>query len=112
MIEHSAGDLIVTVSADVGLAELNAGLSNSGQMLALDPPEANELTVAEVFDQALSGPRSHRYGEPRDLVLGIEVELHDGTVARSGGRVVRALRATTCPSCLRARTAVWAGSAS
>ncbi len=55
MIEHSAGDLIVTVSADVGLAELNAGLSNSGQMLALDPPEANELTVAEVFDQALSG---------------------------------------------------------
>jgi glycolate oxidase FAD binding subunit len=97
VIEHSAGDLIVTVSADVGLAELNAGLSNSGQMLALDPPGANELTVAEVFDQALSGPRSHRYGEPRDLVLGIEVELHDGTVARSGGRVVKSVAGYDLP---------------
>ena len=40
MIDHSAGDLIVTVSADVGLAELNAELANAGQMLALDPPGA------------------------------------------------------------------------
>ena len=75
MINHSPGDLIATVSADVGLAELNTELAKAGQMLALDPPGADRLTVAEVFDQALSGPRSHRYGEPRDLVLGMEVEL-------------------------------------
>ncbi len=66
MINHSPGDLIATVSADVGLAELNAELAKAGQMLALDPPGADRLTVAEVFDQALSGPRSHRYGEPRE----------------------------------------------
>ena len=40
MIDHSPGDLIATVSADVGLAELNAELGAAGQMLALDPPGA------------------------------------------------------------------------
>ena len=97
MIDHSPGDLIATVSADVGLAELNAELAKAGQMLALDPPGADRLTVSEVFDQALSGPRSHRYGEPRDLVLGMEVELSDGTVARSGGRVVKSVAGYDLP---------------
>ena len=37
----------------------------------------------------LSGPRRHRYGAPRDLVLGVTVVLADGTVASSGGKVVK-----------------------
>jgi glycolate oxidase FAD binding subunit len=89
VIDHRPGDLICTVSADVSLADLNAELATAGQMLALDPPGAERLTIGEVFDGALSGPRSHRYGEPRDLIVGIQVELADGTVSRAGGRVVK-----------------------
>src|SRR5689334_10616954 len=37
----------------------------------------------------LSGPRRHRYGAPRDLVIGVTVVLADGTVASSGGKVVK-----------------------
>src|SRR5690242_21421221 len=51
--------------------------------------DAGELTLGEGFDGNLAGPRSHRYGEPRDVVLGMTVELADGTVARCGGRVVK-----------------------
>jgi glycolate oxidase FAD binding subunit len=36
-----------------------------------------------------SGPLRHRYGGVRDLVLGTTVVLSDGTVARSGGRVIK-----------------------
>jgi glycolate oxidase FAD binding subunit len=89
VIRHEPGDLVCNVSAGVGMAELAAELAKAGQMLALDPPGAAELTVGQVFDAGLSGPRSHRYGEPRDLVLGMTVELADGTVARCGGRVVK-----------------------
>ena len=89
MIRHEPGDLVCCASADVGLAELGAELAKAGQMLALDPPGAGRLTLGEVFDGGLAGPRSHRYGEPRDLVLGMTVELADGTVARCGGRVVK-----------------------
>jgi glycolate oxidase FAD binding subunit len=89
VIDHRPGDLVCTVEASVGLAELHRALAREGQMLALDPPQADRLSVGDVFDRALSGPLSHRYGEPRDLVLGLTVELPDGTVARSGGRVVK-----------------------
>ncbi len=89
MIRHEPGDLVCCASADVGLAELGAELAKAGQMLALDPPGAGRLTLGQVFDGGLAGPRSHRYGEPRDLVLGMTVELADGTVARCGGRVVK-----------------------
>ncbi len=89
MIDHRPGDLVCTVEAEVGLAELNRELAREGQLLALDPPGAERLVVGEVFDRALSGPLSHSHGEPRDLVLGLTVELADGTVARSGGKVVK-----------------------
>ncbi len=36
-----------------------------------------------------SGPLRHRYGGVRDLVIGITVALSDGTVARSGGKVIK-----------------------
>jgi glycolate oxidase FAD binding subunit len=89
VIEHAAGDLTCTVEAGTALAELDRELARAGQMLALDPPGAEELTVGEVFDRALFGPRAHRYGLPRDLVLGIHAQLPDGTVVRGGGKVVK-----------------------
>jgi glycolate oxidase FAD binding subunit len=36
-----------------------------------------------------AGPRRLRYGTPRDLVIGVTVVRADGTVARSGGKVVK-----------------------
>ena len=34
-------------------------------------------------------PRRHRYGTPRDLIIGIEIALADGRIAKAGGRVVK-----------------------
>jgi glycolate oxidase FAD binding subunit len=36
-----------------------------------------------------SGPLRHRYGSMRDLVVGATVALSDGTLARSGGKVIK-----------------------
>jgi glycolate oxidase FAD binding subunit len=36
-----------------------------------------------------SGPRRRRFGAPRDRILGAHFALADGTLARSGGRVVK-----------------------
>src|SRR5207342_902394 len=60
-----------------------------GQMLALDPPGAERLTVAEAFSSAVTGPRAHGYGLPRDLLLGVALRLPDGSVVHGGGRVVK-----------------------
>jgi glycolate dehydrogenase FAD-binding subunit len=71
----------------VRLSALNAVLGKRGQMLALDPP--GDPTIGACLAAAHSGPRRHRYGAARDLVLGVTVVLGDGTVASAGGKVVK-----------------------
>jgi glycolate oxidase FAD binding subunit len=97
VIEHEPGDLTCTVAADVPLSELQRVVGLGGQMLALDPPAGDGFTVGEAFAVGGCGPRSHRYGPPRDLVLGMTVRLADGTVARAGGRVVKTVAGYDLP---------------
>jgi glycolate oxidase FAD binding subunit len=88
LVDHAAGDLVVTAQAGVRLAALQARLAEAGQWLALDPPEAG-ATLGGVVAAGASGPRRHRYGAPRDVLIGIRVVLADGSVAKAGGRVVK-----------------------
>ena len=46
-------------------------------------------TVGGTLATGAAGPRRLRYGTPRDLVIGITVIRADGTVAHSGGKVVK-----------------------
>ena len=87
LLEHEAGDLTATVEAGMRLSTLNERLADHGQMLALDPP--GDPTVGAAVAGDLFGPRAHRYGRARDLVLGVTVVLGDGTVANAGGKVVK-----------------------
>jgi glycolate oxidase FAD binding subunit len=87
LLEHEAGDLTATVEAGLRLSALNERLAGEGQMLALDPP--GDPTIGAAIAGDLFGPRAHRYGRPRDLVLGVTLVLGDGTVANSGGKVVK-----------------------
>lgn len=87
ILEHEAGDLTCTVEAEIRLSALQEALAAHGQMLALDPP--GDPTLGACLAANLSGPRRHRYGTMRDLVIGVTVVLPDGTVASSGGKVVK-----------------------
>jgi glycolate dehydrogenase FAD-binding subunit len=87
VLEHEAGDLTCTVEAGIRLSTLQAALARAGQRLSLDPP--GDPTVGACLAGRLSGPLSHRYGTPRDLVLGVTLVLGDGSVASSGGKVVK-----------------------
>lgn len=87
ILEHDPGDLTATVEAGVRLSELRALLSAAGQRLSLDPP--GDPTVGALVALNLAGPLRHRFGTPRDLVLGATLVLGDGTIASSGGKVVK-----------------------
>ncbi len=87
ILEHEAGDLTCTVEAGVRLSALKNALEPFDQRLALDPP--GDPTVGACVAAALSGPLRHRFGTPRDLVLGVTLVLGDGTVTSSGGKVVK-----------------------
>jgi glycolate oxidase FAD binding subunit len=87
ILEHDPGDLTCTVEAGVRLSALNAAVGGRGQRLSLDPPD--NPTIGALLAENLSGPLRHRFGAPRDLVLGVTLVLADGTVSSAGGKVVK-----------------------
>jgi glycolate oxidase FAD binding subunit len=89
IVEHNAGDLTAVLEAGVPLAEAQAIFANEGQRLALDPPDAGGATIGGVVATGDTGPLRGRYGGPRDLVVGMRVALSDGTLAKSGGKVIK-----------------------
>jgi glycolate oxidase FAD binding subunit len=91
IVEHNAGDLTAVLQAGVPLARAQEQFATAGQMLALDPwlGRGHQATVGGVVATADSGPLRHRYGAPRDLIVGMTVALGDGTIARSGGKVIK-----------------------
>jgi len=87
ILEHEAGDLTCTVESGIRLSTLNAALARHGQRLSLDPP--GDPTVGALLARNVSGPLRHRFGAPRDLVLGVTLVLADGTITSAGGKVVK-----------------------
>ena len=87
ILEYEPGDLTCVVEAGVRLSALHAALAEHGQRLSLDPP--GDPTIGACLAANLSGPLRHRFGAPRDLVLGVTLVLADGTIANAGGKVVK-----------------------
>jgi glycolate oxidase FAD binding subunit len=88
ILEHAAGDLVVRAEAGTALERLQAAVAGAGQRLALDPPERG-ATLGGIVAANASGPLRLRYGTARDLLIGVTYVLADGTIARSGGKVVK-----------------------
>ena len=89
IIEHAHADMTATVQAGCGFEALQTKLSEHGQRVALDCLWPDKATVGGVLAVNDSGPLRVRFGSLRDLIIGITLALPDGTVAKSGGKVVK-----------------------
>jgi len=89
VLAHEHGDLTATIEAGATLRDVNQALARHRQWLPLDPPFADEATIGGILATNDSGPLRHRYGTPRDLVIGIQLATTDGVLAKAGGRVVK-----------------------
>ena len=89
ILEYAPGDMTVTAGSGVTIADLQKELATHGQRLALDPLCPERATVGGVIATNDSGALRVRYGSVRDLMIGATIVLADGTVAVSGGKVVK-----------------------
>jgi glycolate oxidase FAD binding subunit len=89
IIEHAWADLTVTVEAGCTLQTLQETLAQHGQRLALDPLWPERATVGGILSTNDSGALRLRFGALRDLIIGVTIALPDGTLASSGGKVVK-----------------------
>jgi glycolate oxidase FAD binding subunit len=89
VLEHAYGDMTATVESGCTFHQLRETLSAHGQRVALDPLWPDKATVGGILATNDSGPLRARFGSLRDLIIGITLVLSDGTVAKSGGKVVK-----------------------
>ncbi len=89
VIEHAWADLTVSVEAGCTIQRLQETLAQHGQRLALDPLWPEKATIGGVLSANDSGALRLRFGALRDLIIGVTIALPDGTLASSGGKVVK-----------------------
>jgi glycolate oxidase FAD binding subunit len=89
VVAHRHGDLTATIQSGATLASVNKALGQHRQWIPLDPPGSDRATIGGLVATNDSGPRRHRYGAPRDLIIGIDFARADGRLAKGGGIVVK-----------------------
>ena len=82
-------DLTLGVEPGITYGELDRTLREKGQFLPLAPPLAERATIGGIVAAAADTPFRYAHGTARDFLLGIEFATGDGTVSKSGGRVVK-----------------------
>ena len=88
LVAHEHADLTATVQAGASLDEVNRALSRHGQWLPIDSA-FDGTTIGGAIATNDSGPLRHRYGTPRDQLIGIRLALTDGRLIKAGGNVVK-----------------------
>jgi glycolate oxidase FAD binding subunit len=85
---YEPGDLTVSVEAGIPISDLNRELAGHGQWLPIDAA-AESTTIGGAIATNDAGPLRHRYGTPRDQVIGVRLATADGRLAVAGGQVVK-----------------------
>ena len=88
LLVHRHGDMTATAHAGMSLAQLNRELARHGQWLPIDTA-FDAATIGGIIATNDSGPVRHRFGTPRDLLIGVTLALTDGRIVKAGGHVVK-----------------------
>lgn len=89
LLEHTWQDMTCTVQAGCTWSSLQNSLAQHGQFVALDPLWPDCASVGGITATNDSGTLRLKYGSLRDLIIGMTIVLADGTIARTGGKVVK-----------------------
>ena len=90
IIEYDPCELVLTARAGTPLAEIEAALSASSQMLAFEPPHHGaHATLGGTLACGVSGPRRPYAGAARDFTLGCKLLNGKAELLRFGGQVMK-----------------------
>jgi len=88
LLAHRHGDMTVTAEAGMRLADLNRQLAEHRQYLPVESA-FDSATIGGIIATNDAGPMRHRFGTPRDLLIGVTLAMTDGRLIKAGGTVVK-----------------------
>ena len=91
IIDYESADLTMVAQAGVTLRQLDTAVAAEKQSLAVDCARGTHATLGGAVAADRSGLDAFRHGTWRDHVLGARVMHADGTVTRTGSRVVKSV---------------------
>lgn len=89
VLAYEPSDLTLSIEAGATVAAIQRLLTEHGQALPIDVPFPERATIGGVIATGYAGPRRLRDGTVRDLLLGTGFARMDGSLAKSGGLVVK-----------------------
>lgn len=90
IVDYAPTELVITARSGTRLTEIKQVLSESGQMLAFEPPGFGDAaTIGGTIACGFSGPRRPYAGAARDFVLGVNCINGRGDLLEFGGRVIK-----------------------
>lgn len=90
IVSYDPSELVLTARAGTRIRDIDALLTEHGQMLPFEPPQFSDATtLGGALSSGLAGPRRPWGGAPRDLVLGVKLLDGQGQVMRFGGQVMK-----------------------
>jgi len=89
ILEIDRDNLCVITQPGVINADLKAAVAKEGLFYPPDPASYESCSIGGNLGTNAGGLCCVKYGQTRDWVLGLEVVLADGSVIRTGGRLVK-----------------------
>jgi len=89
IVEYEPAEGVITARAGTTLADLRARTSAERHWLTPFVARAEHATIGGAVSAGQSGLDRLRFGPLRHHVLGVRVALGDGTITKSGGRLVK-----------------------
>jgi len=89
MIELDLENAMVRVEAGIVTADLQAFVEKQGLFYPPDPSSIRHSTIGGNIACNAGGPRCLKYGVTGDYVLGLTVVLADGSILKTGGKVIK-----------------------
>lgn len=90
ILEVDPENWMAVVEPGVVVSELNAAVEKYGLIYPPDPGTVTTASIGGTVAENSGGLRGLKYGVTKHYVTGLEVALADGSVARFGGKNVRA----------------------
>lgn len=89
IVEVDADNLVAVVQPGVVINDLNVAVAPFGLIYPPDPGTVATATMGGSVSECSGGLRGLKYGVTKHYVMGLEVVMIDGTVARFGGKTVK-----------------------